>query len=174
MPLPLVRPQHSQQVLSDHYEPEPAFLRGKLGSVSFAHRTPPSPPPLPSPPPPALRGKLGSVSFARRSSVLSRAPPSASHPFCPSFLLPSVPPSHSFLSRTRPSVLTPPGSVQVPLSFYERMCNNAFAGQPFNVTANVADTNARLGGNQLPLWYTTNIVYDNRWKLSCVCVVFSR
>lgn len=48
----------------------------------------------------------------------------------------------------------------VPVSFYDRMCSDAFK-TTFNTTANVIETNIRFGGNQLPPYYATNIAYDN-------------
>jgi len=48
----------------------------------------------------------------------------------------------------------------VTLAWYEQVCTDAF-GSAFNVAANVADTNVRFGGNQLPSYYATNIAYDN-------------
>ncbi len=48
----------------------------------------------------------------------------------------------------------------VPLSYYNQMCSDAF-GSTFDVEASVTDTNLRFGGNALPLFYATNIAYDN-------------
>ncbi len=49
---------------------------------------------------------------------------------------------------------------QVPLSYYNRMCSDAFSST-FDVQASVTDTNQRFGGNDLPPYYATNIAYDN-------------
>lgn len=48
----------------------------------------------------------------------------------------------------------------VTLDWYNQICTDAFGG-PFDVEANVAETNLRFGGNQLPRYYATNIIYDN-------------
>ena len=49
----------------------------------------------------------------------------------------------------------------VPLAYYEQLCQDAFGGAAFDVAANVADTNLRMGGNQLPSTWSTNVAWDN-------------
>eukprot|EP01126_Amoeba_proteus_P042269 TRINITY_DN4590_c0_g4_i1.p1 TRINITY_DN4590_c0_g4~~TRINITY_DN4590_c0_g4_i1.p1 ORF type:complete len:343 (+),score=52.00 TRINITY_DN4590_c0_g4_i1:607-1635(+) len=48
----------------------------------------------------------------------------------------------------------------VTLDWYNQMCTDIF-GRPFDIDANIAETNVRFGGNQLPSYYATNVVYDN-------------
>lgn len=48
----------------------------------------------------------------------------------------------------------------VTLDWYNQICTDAF-GTKFDVEGNVEETNLRFGGNQLPRYYATNIIYDN-------------
>jgi len=52
----------------------------------------------------------------------------------------------------------------VPLSYYIQICNDAFNGANFDndtIYDNIAETNIRFGGNELPPYGLQNVVFDN-------------